>query len=226
MATSSGRTAASTGRRPTRRSFASSRRDTGGRRPPAGTTAVRDDAVLGDRRPGSIAGRLAARVGRDLEAAPEGGGLGRESRAAGAPGGSRTRRDPHLQLESRLPPPPRGALAEDGGVLPRGLPVRTACTPSVLADPERTRHHGGEGSTHPGLGGASSGGVSDQGAAEGDSAGLPVFRFDLRGEPLPRSRNSQSAEFTPVDERHTCPVVSRDAVSATRTRPAQRRVTA
>jgi hypothetical protein len=27
------------------------------------------------------------------------------------PLGSRTRRDPHLQLESRLPPPPRGALA-------------------------------------------------------------------------------------------------------------------
>ena len=30
---------------------------------------------------------------------------------ARAPGGSRTRRDPHLQLESRLPPLPRGALA-------------------------------------------------------------------------------------------------------------------
>lgn len=30
---------------------------------------------------------------------------------ARAPGGSRTRRDPHLQLGGRLPPPPRGALA-------------------------------------------------------------------------------------------------------------------
>jgi hypothetical protein len=30
---------------------------------------------------------------------------------ARAPGGSRTRRDPHLQLEGRLPPLPRGALA-------------------------------------------------------------------------------------------------------------------
>jgi hypothetical protein len=30
---------------------------------------------------------------------------------ARAPGGSRTRRDPHLQLASRLPPLPRGALA-------------------------------------------------------------------------------------------------------------------
>src|SRR5215212_6489631 len=30
---------------------------------------------------------------------------------ARAPGGSRTRRDPHLQLESHLPPLPRGALA-------------------------------------------------------------------------------------------------------------------
>ena len=30
---------------------------------------------------------------------------------ARAPGGSRARRDPHLRLESRLPPLPRGALA-------------------------------------------------------------------------------------------------------------------
>jgi len=41
----------------------------------AGTTAVRDDAVLADRRPGSIARRREARVGRALEAAPEGGVL-------------------------------------------------------------------------------------------------------------------------------------------------------
>jgi len=34
---------------------------------------------------------------------------------ARAPGGSRTRRDPHLQLESRLPPLPRGALAGSRG---------------------------------------------------------------------------------------------------------------
>ncbi|MDX6730675.1 MAG: hypothetical protein QOC54_623, partial [Baekduia sp.] len=39
---------------------------------------------------------------------------------ARAPGGSRTRRDPHPQLESRLPPLPRGALALDGGVLGSG----------------------------------------------------------------------------------------------------------
>ncbi len=31
--------------------------------------------------------------------------------SARAPGGSRTRRDPHVQLQSRLPPLPRGALA-------------------------------------------------------------------------------------------------------------------
>jgi len=32
-----------------------------------------------------------------------------------APGGSRSHRDPHLQLESRLPPLPRGALAGSSG---------------------------------------------------------------------------------------------------------------
>jgi dihydrofolate reductase len=36
--------------------------------------------------------------------------------AARAAGGSRTRRDPHLQLESRLPPLPSGALAGSGRV--------------------------------------------------------------------------------------------------------------
>src|SRR5262249_58915276 len=156
------------------------RRDTRGRRPPAGTAAVRDDAVLGDRRPGSIARRPNARVGRELEAAPKGGvlhhavgGAGqcppglrrpgggdravasragggrhrdrrRDSRRRGgrdgsdrrvpaqglpgagwrrdsvlsparAPRGSRTRRDPHLQLKSRLPPLPRGALENELG---------------------------------------------------------------------------------------------------------------
>src|SRR6185312_3795035 len=40
------------------------RRDPAGRRPPAGTTAVRDNAVLGNRRPGSIARRLHARLAR------------------------------------------------------------------------------------------------------------------------------------------------------------------
>src|SRR2546428_1353320 len=47
------------------------------------TDEIRDDAVLGDRRPGSIARRLNARVGRDLEAAPKGGVL---HHAVGGPG--------------------------------------------------------------------------------------------------------------------------------------------
>ncbi len=46
-----------------------------GRRPPDGTAAVRDDAVLGDRRPGSIARRRGARVDRTVETASEGGVL-------------------------------------------------------------------------------------------------------------------------------------------------------
>ena len=41
------------------------------RRPPDGATPVRDDAVLGDRRPGSIARRRRARVGRALEPLPK-----------------------------------------------------------------------------------------------------------------------------------------------------------
>src|SRR5207249_741526 len=163
------------------------RRDTRCRRPSVGTTAVRDDAVLGDRRSGSIARRRRARVGRPLESAPKGGvlhhavgGAGQcpprlrrpgggdravASRAGGgrhrdrrrdarrrggrlgpdrripghglpgagwrwrpvlsaarAPGGSRTRRDPHLQLESRLPPLPRGALV--GSSARCGRPLR------------------------------------------------------------------------------------------------------
>ena len=54
---------------------------------------------------------------------------------ARAPGGSRTRRDPHLQLESGLPPLPRGALAPDATShgLQRsrrgGLPRRAAARP-------------------------------------------------------------------------------------------------
>jgi hypothetical protein len=74
-ATSPGRTGTSLRRRPTRRSSASSPTRYDRSASPAGTTAVRDDAVLGDRRPGSIARRRRARVGRDLEAAPEGGVL-------------------------------------------------------------------------------------------------------------------------------------------------------
>ena len=42
-----------------------------------------------------------------------------------APGGSRSRRDPHLQLESRLPPVPRGALAAASAG--RGRPGRRLC---------------------------------------------------------------------------------------------------
>src|SRR5215472_1927536 len=42
-----------------------------------------------------------------------------------APGGSRTRRDPHLQLESRLLPLPRGALA-DWSAEPAARPVAGA----------------------------------------------------------------------------------------------------
>ncbi len=52
------------------------------------TTAVRDDAVLGDRRPGSIARRLDAGVGRALEAAPKGGVLHHAVGGAGQCGSS------------------------------------------------------------------------------------------------------------------------------------------
>src|SRR4051794_12279187 len=48
------------------------RRDPRGRCPPHGATAVRDDAVLGDRGPGSGTGRRRARVDRALEAITEG----------------------------------------------------------------------------------------------------------------------------------------------------------
>ena len=47
------------------------RPDPRGRRPPAGTSALRDDAVLGDRRPGSVARRHRARLDRGLEPAPK-----------------------------------------------------------------------------------------------------------------------------------------------------------
>ena len=45
---------------------------------------------------------------------------------ARAPGGSRTRRDPHLQLERRLPPLPRGALAAASAFTSRTLGARSS----------------------------------------------------------------------------------------------------
>jgi len=60
--------------------------------------------------------RRGGRVGSDRRIPGEGlPGAGRRWHSvfppARAPGGSRTRRDPHLQLESRLPPLPRDPLA-------------------------------------------------------------------------------------------------------------------
>ena len=83
MATSSGSMALRLGDARRRGLSLLDRRDPRGRRPPDGTAPVRDDAVLGDRRPGSIARRRRARVGRALEAVAQGRVL---QHAVGGPG--------------------------------------------------------------------------------------------------------------------------------------------
>src|SRR4029450_9700381 len=56
---------------------------------------------------------------------------------ARAPGGSRTHRDPHLQLEGRLPPLPGGAQRLDGS-----LPVTTTLPEQRGADGESLARNG------------------------------------------------------------------------------------